>query len=84
MSYREKLKRKVVESIDSSGEKGKSLYGVLVDAFDTDDLAEMGIDVNIVFRILEELLEEDKVILKEEPGIRVYFSNNVLTKGCSI
>ena len=73
MSYREELKYRVVKSIHSSGSKGKSLYGILVDSFNTDDIVEMGIDVNIVFRILDELLKKEMISLEEEQGNRTYF-----------
>tara|TARA_Y100000591_G_C21232531_1_gene405205 strand:- start:74 stop:319 length:246 start_codon:yes stop_codon:yes gene_type:complete len=77
MSYREELKYRVVKSIQSSGTKGKSLYGILIDSFNTDDLGEIGIDANIVFRILDELLEKEMISLKEEPGTRTYFITNL-------
>ena len=80
MSYREELKYKVVKSIHSSGTKGKSLFGVLVDTFNTDDIAEMGIDANIVFRILDELLEKEMISLEEEQGNRTYFVTNLIWK----
>ncbi len=65
MSYREELKYRTIKSIHSSGSAGITLYKICEEVFDTDDIDKMGIDMNIVFRILDELLKEGKVFISD-------------------
>lgn len=69
MSYREELKYRTVKAIHSSGSKGISLYKICAEVFSTEDIWDMGVDMNIVFKILDELLKEGRIFIADKSKI---------------